>query len=711
MKTRIILLVGAVGALLAGLWLARPAVARWQAQRRTFAQAQAFWERFRTTNSTWLDPQPPSISYELVLQRKERDFAAGTEYWADTSVLRTWCTPEKNLRFVEEHLDRPATYYHVSEQRYCHGRGGRVSLKPSAQNRQLGTDMWLAGRTGAGVLTPLHLIAAWGLPPSAAVQTRSDGTILFVVTNLSGAGRGWRRDFGVYPAYGMHPASFASCTEHSPHRLEVQVNATNLLPSGLEETDHLGRTQARIVFEEPWLEVDGRPVPRIIRCELPAQKFSLRYEFGLEQGAWLLRECVRTVASAYSLCRRSYARALKTGPLADDLFPGPADLEIPEHSVTSLGPGDRLLSVPVGDGLSLEAKLTLPLETTGPVPVVFFLPGSGPWTFDRPVVYPDFEHLEEMPPPLKVYNYCDFFARELASRRIGFFRMNKRGCGIVRDEGGYPREIVNRSLFSKATPTVLLADYRAALRILRRQPGVDADRILLLGASEGTRLAPRLALAQPAGVIALALFGYSEHNTRDTILWQNTVGPWRNITKIFDANNDQVVTRQEYDEVVRVKGKIVAEMLPFENLDRNRDGIVTPAEMNHRALADAILRAVRERDDDYLYDHVLCLSSAGLLEEWQAPPTHQALLRLNLPIGIFHGENDGACRVEGAREAASAFVKAGKTNLTLRVYPKTDHDLNWASFLKTGQIPAPYTDLFGFIAVQAGSGVKGLQDQ
>jgi pimeloyl-ACP methyl ester carboxylesterase len=260
---------------------------------------------------------------------------------------------------------------------------------------------------------------------------------------------------------------------------------------------------------------------------------------------------------------------------------------------------------------------------------------------------------------------------------------------------------VNRTVFAAATPQVLLADYRAGLRCLREQPDIDPGRILLLGASEGTRLAPRLALAEPAGVVALALIGYSEHGTKDTIVWQHTVGPWRNVARIFDADHDQTVTRQEYDDVVRRKGQMVADALPFHRLDRNQDGTITPAEMNQRAAADAILDAVKRRDDDYLYDNVLCLSGAYLLEEWEAPPTHETLLQLDLPLGIFHGENDGACRVEGVLEAETAFEKTGRGNLIVRIYPGTDHDLNWASFLREGNVPPAFDGLFGFIELHA----------
>jgi pimeloyl-ACP methyl ester carboxylesterase len=194
------------------------------------------------------------------------------------------------------------------------------------------------------------------------------------------------------------------------------------------------------------------------------------------------------------------------------------------------------------------------------------------------------------------------------------------------------------------------------------------------------------------------LFGYSEHGTKDTILWQQTVGPWRNIAKIFDDNDDAQVTRQEYDQAVQRVGRILADSLPFADLDRNKDGLLTPKDLDQRAAAQAILKAVRNRDDDYLWDHLLNLSSAGLLEEWEAPPTHRSLLQLDLPVAIFHGESDGSCRVEGVREAQAAFQKAGRTNLMVKTYPKTDHDLNWARFLRDGRIPPAFEDLFAFLA-------------
>lgn len=679
-----------------GFWVTRTSGARWWMKQGPSPQARAFWERFHATNSAWLDPRPPAIAYEIVLQKMEHDYQRQVDFWVDSGVLKTWCTPEKNLRLIEKQ-NQAGTLGRTIEHRYFHGRGEAVRLKSSGRLRELGLDVWLAGRTGGGFLCFTHLLAVWGLLPQAAVHERDERTLVLSLTNLMHLPRDWRRDLMVYPGYGLHPAVFATVTGVIPGGMEMAVDRATLLPLYVLETDDKGKTESKITFETPWLTLQGRKVPGVIRCELPRLKQELRYEFAVEQGVWLLRELVHRHAGAPSLNHRSYTRNLQIGPVPDAFFPSPADLEIPAHSFTTLSPGERMVTVRTADGLLLEGKLSLPPDATGPAPVVFFLPGAGPWTFDRPLVYPDFEQAGEFMPRMKTRNYCDWFARELSARRLGFFRMNKRGCGIVRDDEGHPREICNRSVFSKATPAVLLADFQAALAVLRQEAGVDSNRVILLGASEGTRLAAKLALAAPEGIVAAAMFGYAEHSLKDIVRWQHTEGPWRNIARIFDADNDRKVTRQEYDEAVRRKGKILADSLPFAELDRNKNGVITPAEMDQSPRAEAVFKAVREHDDDYLWDNLLNLSSAYLIEEWNSAPTHRTLLQINMPLAIFHGEDDGTCRVEGAREALQAFQKAGKNNLTLRTYPKTDHDLNWARVLRDGQVPAPFVDLFDYI--------------
>ena len=662
-------------------------------------EVQAFWDKFLATNSAWLSPAPGPLYYELTLQQKEYVASSNSYQWREAGFLKTWCTPEKNLRIFHEYQSSDHAPWRTNEHRYFHGKGDQVSLKPRGSLRDLSLDVWLAARVGAGFLTRLHLCAAWGLPKGATLRDDGGLTVSLLLTNQASRSREWHREMMVDTAYGMHPAVFASETKVLADTVEVTTDRASLLPRELVEKTRDGRVCSTVTFDSTWLDFGGRMVPRKIQSEFPGQGCRMTYEFAVEQGVWLLKEFTRDCPSSYSLCARALLRKLRVGPIPDDWFPSPANLNIPERSVTDCAPGERIVIVRTADGLSLEAKLSLPGAIGAPAAAVLFLPGAGPWTFDRPLVYPDFAKLDDMLPDMRVYNYCDFYARELSARGIGFFRMNKRGCGIVRDEQGHPREICNRSLFAQATPSVLLEDYKAALRTLKQEAGVDAQRIVLLGASEGTRLAARLAAECPDGVRAVVMLGYAGDNTRDTLTYQNTIGPWRNVAKLFDTDNNAQITRAEYDEVVRLKGKALAQALPFAELDRNRNGTITPNDMNHRPRLDQILRAVDHRDDDYLWDNLLQLSSAYLLEDWDSPPLHQTLLRLKLPLAIFHGKDDGACRVECVLETQQAFRKAGQTNLTIHIYPKTNHDLDWTQFLKDEKPPAAFRDVFEYIQV------------
>ena len=95
-----------------------------------------------------------------------------------------------------------------------------------------------------------------------------------------------------------------------------------------------------------------------------------------------------------------------------------------------------------------------------------------------------------------------------------------------------------------------------------------------------------------------------------------------------------------------------------------------------------------------MVDHFGKLRSAHLEDGWDAEPNYKELLKLDMPLTIFHGELafmgnwlswgtgfhgelDFTCRVEGVREAEAAFKQARKSNLEIPYYPNTEHGLNW----------------------------------
>ena len=351
---------------------------------------------------------------------------------------------------------------------------------------------------------------------------------------------------------------------------------------------------------------------------------------------------------------------------------------------------DIIIRFTARDDTPLEAKLSLPADADGPVPVVYHLHGAGPRNYDNPVA-----QYKDRDGQLRLYNYYDFYSLELARRGLAFFRMSKRGCAF--ESSGKP--LIDRSIFSKATPTLLLEDYAKGLEVLRERKEIDPNRIVLAASSEGTTLAPRLARQSPTGIIGLALMSYAADNQHDTLVWQNTVGPWRNIQKLIPAAEDGSLTKAEYEAAVKTDPSI-APRLPFEAVDPDKDGIVTAEDMERlvRPRLEALLKAVQDRNDDLIWHALLNLSSAYLQEGWDGDPNHVTLLKLDIPIAIFHGELDGTTRVEGVHETEAAFRAAGKTNLTVHLYPGHDHDLNWTIQTAADGGPKPFQDAFAWIA-------------
>ena len=354
------------------------------------------------------------------------------------------------------------------------------------------------------------------------------------------------------------------------------------------------------------------------------------------------------------------------------------------------GGRDVLMQFKATDGTPLEAKLSLPADATGPVPVVFFLHGAGPRNYNHAV-----SASRDTDGQIRVVNYYDYYAREQAKRGIAFFRMSKRGCTV--GPNGLPQ--VDRAVFSKTTSTILVDDYAVALAALRARSEIDPARVIVAGSSEGTRLAAHLALRAPAGIIGLVLSSYQGDNIRDTVTWQNTYGSWRAISSLIPGTKADARTRPEWDAAVTSNAGL-AQQVPFATFDTDKDGVMTEAEV--RTLVSprlgVILKAIEDGDDDFIWKSQVNLSSAYMRDGWTDPPTSAFLLKLNVPVGIFHGELDGTTRVEAVRETEAAFKAAGKSNLTVKTYAGLEHNLGWTVQGASGDGPAPYQDGFAFAA-------------
>lgn len=137
----------------------------------------------------------------------------------------------------------------------------------------------------------------------------------------------------------------------------------------------------------------------------------------------------------------------------------------------------RDVSIRAGDGVMLAGTLTLPKSAATPLPGIVFVHGSG--CIDR----------DETVGPNKVFAQL---ANRLSNDGYAVLRYDKRSCG---KSGG-----------TSAPRDRLIADARDVIAYLRAQPGIDPNRIYVLGHSEGGELAPSIAIADGRlrGIVLLA---------------------------------------------------------------------------------------------------------------------------------------------------------------------------------------------------------------
>src|SRR6185436_10736186 len=138
-------------------------------------------------------------------------------------------------------------------------------------------------------------------------------------------------------------------------------------------------------------------------------------------------------------------------------------------------------------GHTLAGTLTLPkgASTKQPVGAIVTVTGSGPQDRDEAIGLPGFQPFRQI-------------ADTLARRGIAVLRMDDRGTGA---SGG---------TFKGSTSADFAEDARAGLAYLRTRPEIRADRLGVLGHSEGAIIAPMVAEKEPTLRAIVLLAGIAQ---------------------------------------------------------------------------------------------------------------------------------------------------------------------------------------------------------
>jgi dienelactone hydrolase len=159
------------------------------------------------------------------------------------------------------------------------------------------------------------------------------------------------------------------------------------------------------------------------------------------------------------------------------------------------------------DGYTLNGLIRYPSNMTAKYPAVLLVHGMGP--FDRNSYLSG--RLSADGKPNKPF---ESIAQALSAHGIISFRYDKRGI-THNPNGGAPT--VDDKIYYAATLEDLIADAKAALAILYSDQNVDQGKLVILGISQGTLIAPQV--AKESGVVS-------------ALVLQSSIGEAGNATKI-----------------------------------------------------------------------------------------------------------------------------------------------------------------------------------
>ena len=341
----------------------------------------------------------------------------------------------------------------------------------------------------------------------------------------------------------------------------------------------------------------------------------------------------------------------------------------------------EIKTIPLNDGEIIEARLCLPENEVKTI--VFCIAGTGPTTYltKRPTL-----------------NYFDELANGFCGDGVAFFTYNRRGC-----ETGEASPLfveVDSARYAKYTPIQEAEDVEAMISFLRKDQRFVKCQILLYGISEGTIIASLVADRKIVDVSALLLHGYAHDNMYDIIRWQDEGhGIMIMANAIFDKDGDKGISKEEYESeeesIVQYKAYLFHNQ-PFDSIDVVKNGFIDIEDIAKIRMPfhEELMKRVTNNDWFWIRSNYFNITPQWFKEHFALEANKTRLLRLNIPIHVFHGTNDANVPVESVYDLQERFDVCNKANLTIYVLEKHDHDLNFIDWLTHKKWSEGFRQLF-----------------
>src|SRR5437588_1124277 len=203
----------------------------------------------------------------------------------------------------------------------------------------------------------------------------------------------------------------------------------------------------------------------------------------------------------------------------------------------------RNLVIDLGNGVKTKAQLTLPAIGKGPFPGVLLIAGSGAQDKNETL---GFVHKNGPKPPTPFWQIAQY----LSERGFAVLRYDKRGVGAN-------STIINSNVWGNATINDLIQDSKKALNVLIQQPEVDPKRISVIGHSEGTLYAPRIAIDNPTKVKNIVLMATLAQNASVSEYNLDVSLPLEYATKVLDKNHTGLISIQQIAKAPALRNSFV----------------------------------------------------------------------------------------------------------------------------------------------------------
>lgn len=333
----------------------------------------------------------------------------------------------------------------------------------------------------------------------------------------------------------------------------------------------------------------------------------------------------------------------------------------------------RDLVIDLHDGVKTNAQLSYPAIGKGPFPAVLLIPGSGAVDMNETLA-------ENTKPFWQISQY-------LSERGFAVLKFDKRGVGES-------FTILNLNVWGNNTINDQIQDSKKALNVLVQQPEVDPNRISIIGHSEGTLYAPRVAADNSTKVNNIILMAVLAQNPlKDVEYYQDVSLPLEYAMQVLDKNHTGLVSIQD----VVMDPLLKNFLLPSSVLHTNDTKDITTALMKEFGTSgytdiDKQLKPVLTKGYENItaFNLLQCNTMGVCPILWKSlsdMPTNLSFIgnvSNSTGILILNGENDAQTPVQQAFLLHQKLNEVNHPDHTLITYPELGHVFYPSSKWQTG---------------------------